>query len=166
MMKNLFLSLVLLLLFTACENKKDEDNLQATHDANIIAKAKAEVHAEYKIKKQQQIKTETRKKDTKLNQMGISMDKGTITIDTHKTKSFFNAFSEDMQAQIKNISNDLQKGILETKEAGISINKEHINIDLNKTKSLLDNWSRKINVFVKEFDDVAKSLDINTSKGK
>jgi len=164
-MKHLLFTLILLLSFTGCQDKENEAKKQAAHDAKIIAQAKAEVHAEVKAAqaaKQARIEAQ---KNTNLNQMGIGMNNGTLTIDTNKTKSFFNTLNQKMGVQMKKISDDLQKGIIDAKDEGIEVNDEHITIDLNKTKTLLEIWGKKIQVFVKEFDNVAKSLDMNTSKG-
>jgi len=164
-MKHLLFTLILLLSFTGCQDKENEAKKQAAHDAKIIAQAKAEVHAEVKAAqaaKQARIEAQ---KNTNLNQMGIGMHNGTLTIDTNKTKSFFNTLNQKMGVQMKKISDDLQKGIIDAKDEGIEVNDEHITIDLNKTKTLLEIWGKKIQVFVKEFDNVAKSLDMNTSKG-
>ncbi len=59
--------------------------------------------------------------------MGIHMGKDSITIDTNKTKAFFNDLSKKLNVQMKKISDDLEKGIIETKEAGVEIVKELIN---------------------------------------
>ena len=160
-MRHLLITLILLLSFTGCQNKEDDAKTQAAHDAKIIAQAKAEVHAEVKAK-QAHIEAQ---KNTNLNQVGIGMHNGTLTIDTNKTKNFFNALNKKMEVQIKKISDDLQKGIIDAKEGGIQMNDERITIDLNKTKTLLEIWGKKIQVFAKEFDNVAKNLDMNTSKG-
>ena len=95
--------------------------------------------------------------------MGINMEDGTITIDTIKTKDFFRDLNQKMGKQMTKLSDDMQKGIVETKEAGIEINEQHIHIDLNKTQDLLIDWGKKIQVFVQEFDEMAKTLELNTT---
>ena len=160
-MKHLLLSLTLLFSLTACQDKKNDAKAQATHDAQIAAQAKAEVLAEIEVKKKSE---EAEHKNKKLDQIGIVIDKGTITIDTNKTKDFLQQLSQNMEIQMQKISNDLQKGIIETEEAGININNEHINIDLNKTRNLLEDWSKKIQVFVNEFNKISNSTETNISK--
>ena len=64
---------------------------------------------------------------------------------------------------MKKLSDDLEKGVVERKEAGIEINEQHIHIDLNKTQDLLIDWGKKIQVFMKEFDEMAKMLEINST---
>ena len=91
------------------------------------------------------------------------MEKDSITIDTNKTKEFFNDLNKKWDVQMKKISDDLEKGIIETKEAGVEINEQHIHIDLNKTQNMLEDWGKKIQVFVEEFEDISKDLDNNTS---
>ena len=150
-MRYLLMSLILLLSFTGCEDKEQ----QAKHDAKIAQQARAELLAELEAKKDQNT--------SKLNNMGINMEDGTITIDTNKTKDFFRDLNKKMGEQMKKLSDDLEKGIVETKEAGIEINEQHIHIDLNKTQDLLIDWGKKIQVFVQEFDEIAKTLEINST---
>jgi exosome complex RNA-binding protein Rrp42 (RNase PH superfamily) len=165
-MKHLLFTLILLLSFNGCQDKDHDAKVQADHDAKVAAKARAEVHAQYQAQKAKDKAHLAAQKNTKLNQMGLDMHNGTITIDTNKTKSFFNALNKKMEVQMKKISNDLQKGIIDAKEEGIQVNDERITIDLNKTKNLLEVWGKKIQSFAKEFDEVAQTLDLNTSKGK
>jgi len=70
-----------------------------------------------------------------------------------------------MEIEMKKVSDDLQKGMIDLQEEGLQINDTQITIDLNKTKNLLEIWGQKIQAYAQEFDAVAKSLDINTSKG-
>ena len=154
LMRYLLMSLILLLSFTGCEDKEQ----QAKHDAKIAQQARAELLAELEAKKDLQDKN-----TSKLNNMGINVDDGTITIDTNKTKDFFRDLNKKMGEQMKKLSDDLEKGVVETKEAGIEINEQHIHIDLNKTQDLLIDWVKKIQVFVQEFDEIAKTLEINST---
>ncbi len=154
LMRHLLMSLILLLSFTGCEDKEQ----QAKHDAKIAQQARAELLAELEAKKDLPDKNAS-----KLNKMGINMEDGTITIDTNKTKDFFRDVNKKMSEQMKKLSDDLEKGIVETKEAGIEINEQHIHIDLNKTQNLLIDWGKKIQVFVQEFDEIAKTLEINST---
>ena len=103
------------------------------------------------------------KQNAQQNQMGIHMEKDSITIDTNKTKTFFNDLSKKLNVQMKKISDDLEKGIIETKEASVEINEEHIHIDLNKTHNMLEEWGKKIQVFVEEFDEISKNLENNNT---
>ena len=165
-MKHLLISLILLLTFTGCQDKENDAKKQAAHDAQIATQARAEVRAEYEAKQASQKAQIEAEKNTKLNQMGVEMHNGTITIDTNKTKKFFNTLSQKMEIQMKKISDDLQKGIIDAKEEGIQVSDERISIDLNKTKNLLEIWGKKIQSFAKEFDEVAQTLEMNTSKGQ
>lgn len=153
-MRYLFISLLLLLSFTGCEDKEQ----QAKHDAQIAQQARAQLLAELEAKKAQE-----KKENPKLNTMGISVEDGTITIDTNKTKDFFNTLGKKMDIQMKKMAEDMEKGIIENKEAGVEINEQHIHIDLNKTHDLLMNWGKQIQVFVQEFDEMAKTLEINST---
>ena len=178
-MRHLLLTLILLLSFTGCEDKKQlDEEAQAKHDAKIAQQTRAEVLAELQAGKLQvenvqkkviqeqalpEEKHSLEHKNAQLNQMGIHMEKDSITIDTNKTKEFFNDLSKKLDVQMKKISDDLEKGIIETKDAGIEMNEQHIHIDLNKTQNMLEDWGKKIQVFVQEFEDISKDLENNTS---
>jgi len=157
-MRHLFIALILVLSLTGCEDKEQQAKDQAKHDARIAQQAKAELLAELEAKKDAQ-----EKNDTKLTKMGITMNDGTITIDTNKSKDFFRALAKKMDTQIKKMGDDLEKGILQTKEAGIEINEQHIHIDLNKTQELLEKWGKKIQIFAEEFNEITKTLEINST---
>ncbi len=174
-MRYILFTLILILSLSGCEDKQQfSTDEQAKHDEALAKQVRAEVLAEFETKKieekkiQLQKATEAKKtfdaKNVPLNQIGIHMEKSSITIDTNKTKTFLNDLSQKLEVHMKKISDDLEKGIIDAKEAGIEINKEHINIDLNKTQNILEDWGKKIQVFVDEFDDVSKDLEKNTSK--
>lgn len=161
-MRHLLIVLMLLFSFTGCEDKEQLAKEQAVHDAKIAQQARAELLAELEAKKAQLQETN----ETKLSRMGVHMDDGIITIDTNRTKDFFKELNEKMAVQIKKISEDLEKGIIETKEAGIEMKEQHIHIDLNKTQNFLQEWGEKMQIFMQEFEDIAKNLDTNnTDKG-
>ncbi len=184
-MRYLLVTLTLLLSLSGCQDKKQlDEEAQAKHDAQIAKQVRAEVLAELQAEKvqkkeiqtqspteikppQTQIATEEKDsledKNAQLNQMGIHMGKDSITIDTNKTKAFFNDLSKKLNVQMKKISDDLEKGIIETKEAGVEINEKHIHIDLNKTQNMIEDWGKKIQVFVEEFDEISKNVENNTT---
>jgi len=155
------MSLILVLSLTGCEDKEQ----QAEHDAKIAQQARAELLAELKAKKER-----TDNNASKLHKMGITMENGSIIIDTNKTKDFFRELNQKMDVQMKKLSDDIEKGVVETKEAGIEINDQYIHIDLNKTQDLLTEWGKKIEDFMQEFDEMAQSLEANstnmTKKGR
>lgn len=157
-MRHLLMSLILLLSFTGCENKEQKAKKQAEHDAKIAQQARAELLAELEAKKDLPDNNAS-----KLHKMGITMEDGTIIIDTNKTKDFFREMNQKMGAQMKKLSDDMEKGIVETKEAGIEINEQYIHIDLNKTEDLLIEWGKKIQDFMQEFDEMAKTLETNST---
>ncbi len=186
-MRHILISLILLLSFTGCQEKEQQSSeAPAKHDSKTAADTRAEVLAEFEAEKKAQLaqvqateakikalkvspptKPQTEKEEDKLSNMGVKMDNDVITIDTNKTKTFLKDLSKRMEKQMKKISHDLDKGIIEAKEAGVDINNGHINIDLNKTQDLFESWSKKIQVFTNEFDNISKSLDTNsTEEGK
>ena len=164
LMRHLLITLIILLLFTGCEDKAKD---QAAHDNKIAQQAKAELRAEIEAEKaqaekeSQEASQETNEK--KLTRMGVNMNDGIITIDTNKTKDFFRDLNQKMAAQINKISDDMEKGIIEAKEAGVEMNEQHIHIDLNKTQNMLQDWGMKMQIFVQEIDKMAKTLETNES---
>ena len=155
-MKHILFSLILLLLFSGCQDKKEE---QAQHDAKIAQEARAELLKEQAEAKKKQEELE---KNNKFSKIGITSEDGKIIIDTNKTKSYFKDLAHQMKTKMDKMSKDLEKGIVKNEEAGIEMDETHINIDLNKTKHFLDTWAKKMQGFVKEFDNIAK--DFKTTK--
>ena len=96
--------------------------------------------------------------------MGVKMENGTITIDTNKTKDFLKEFSQKMHVQMKQVSDDLQKGVIDAQEGGVQINNGNINIDLNKTQTFFDAWSKTIEGYAKEFDAMTKAIENNSTE--
>ena len=152
-MRHILFSLIVLLLFSGCQDKKEE---QAQHDAKIAQEARTELLKEQAEAKKKQEELE---KNNKFSKIGITSEDGKIIIDTNKTKSYFQNLTHEMKTKMDKMSKDLEKGIVKNEEAGIEANETHINIDLNKTKSFLDTWGKKMQGFVKEFDDIAKEFD-------
>ena len=158
-MRHLLLSLLLLLTLSGCQDKEQQQKEQAKHDAQIAQQARTELLAQLEKEKQAQ-----EAKNNRFSHMGVKMDQGTITIDTNKTKDFLKDLGRRMNVQMKQVSDDLQKGIIDAQEAGVKVNNGNINIDLNKTQTLLDEWSKKIEGYVKEFDEIAKEIEDNRTK--
>jgi len=183
-MKILLLALSGLIIFTACNENKENERLikilkaektalstKILSQDSLIKKQQIEINAQiYKIKEQakaleivkiqKELEAKEKAKNDKLSKFGINIKNETISIDTNKTKDFFDTVSKSLEAKIKTLTTNIEKGIIDTKENGIDINKQHINIDLNKTKSFLETWGKKMQGFVKEFDDIAESMDI------
>lgn len=155
--KHILFSLILLLLFSGCQDKKEE---QAQHDAKVAQEARAE------LLKEQAKEQEALEKNNKYSKIGITSEDGKIIIDTNKTKSYFKDLAHQMKTKMDKMSKDLEKGIVKNEEAGIEANETHINIDLNKTKSFLDTWGKKMQGFVKEFDEIAKEFDAQNKTTK
>ena len=158
-MRHLLLSLLLLLTLSGCQDKEQQQKEQAKHDAQIAQQARTELLTQLEKEKQVQ-----EAKNNRFSHMGVKMDQGTITIDTNKTKDFLKDLGRRMNVQMKQVSNDLQKGIIDAQEAGVKVNNGNINIDLNKTQTFLDEWSKKIEGYVKKFDEIAKELEDNRTK--
>jgi hypothetical protein len=160
-MKHILFSLILLLSFSGCQDKKEE---QAQHDAKIAQEARAQLLKEQQAAEEAKKKQEEFEKNNKFSKIGITTEDGKIIIDTNKTKSYFQDLAHQMKTKMDKMSKDLEKGIVKNEEAGIEMNETHINIDLNKTKSFLDTWGKKMQEFVKEFDDIAKEFDTQIIK--
>ena len=163
-MRYLLFTLILLFSLSGCQDKEQEQKAQALRDVQIAKQAREALLAEQKALQESQGTQEAN--TSKLTQMGITVNNGVITIDTNQTKDFFNILGKNISAKIKKMTDDFEKGIIETNTSGIEISEEHINIDLNKTKSLIEDWNKKIKVFIEEFDTLAKEIETNaTIKG-
>jgi len=138
------------------ETKEAQEKLMAQEQAKKEAFLKENVQKEKEAKQTKQ--------NEKLSKVGITIKENTITIDTNKTKDFFENIGKKLGDKLKKITEDIQKGILEEKDAGVKIDETHINIDLNKTKDFLETWGKKMQGFVKEFDTMAKEMDIDTEQ--
>jgi hypothetical protein len=162
-MKHILFSLILLLSFSGCQDKKEE---QAQHDAKVAQEARAQLLKEQKAEAEAKKKQEELEKNNKFSKIGITSEDGKIIIDTNKTKSYFKDLALEIKSKLYKMSKDLDIGIVKNEEAGIEANETHINIDLNKTKSFLDIWGKKMQGFVKEFDDIAKEFDTQNKTQK
>lgn len=156
-MKHILISIAILLLLSGCQDAKEK---QAQHDATVAQEAREQLFEELKAKEMADQKAkEEKEKDSKLSQIGITIDKGVLTVDTNKTKGFLQDLGNKLENKMTAINKDLEDGTLSEKNAGVELNKTHINIDLNKTKSFLEDWSKKMQAFIKELDNIAKELD-------
>jgi uncharacterized protein YcfL len=146
---------------------KDEALQKARRETKIvqeklIAQEQAKKKAFLKEQSQKEKELKQTKQNEKLSKVGISIKENTITIDTNKTKDFFQNIGKKLGDKLKKITEDIQKGMIEEKDAGVKIDETHINIDLNKTKDFLEAWGKKMQGFVKEFDDMAKEMGRET----
>ena len=146
--------------------KAREENKMAQEKLLVAEKAQKQALIEtQKIKDEAQKHQENEGiKNTKLAPVGVEVDNHKITIDTQKTKDFFEQLSKTFEKKINKIAQDLEKGTLEEKDAGVKIDDTHINIDLNKTKEYLESWGKKMQDFVQAFDGIEKSMDTESDK--
>ena len=147
---------------------KEKALAKAREEARSI---QAKLLAEEKARKEAFLKAEARKAEAakhiatqqttnkKLSPVGIEIKENKITIDTNKTKDFFQQLGKNIEAKMTQLTQKLEKGIVDEKEAGVHIDDSHINIDLNKTKDFLETWGKQLQGFVKEFDNMAKEID-------
>jgi len=158
--------------------KAKEDALQKARLEAKIAKEKllaeeaSKKEAFLKMQAQKEKKEKASLKNEKLSKVGISIENSTITIDTNKTKDFFQNLSKALGNKLKKITTDIEKGMIDQQDAGVKIDDTHINIDLNKSKDFLEAWGKKMQEYVKDFDAMAKVIDVekkqleqNTIKG-
>ena len=158
--------------------KAKEDALQKARLEAKIAKEKllaeeaSKKEAFLKMQAQKEKQNRASQKNDKLSKVGISIENSTITIDTNKTKDFFQNLSKALGNKLKKITTDIEKGMIDQKDAGVKIDETHINIDLNKSKDFLETWGKKMQEYVKDFDAMAKEIDVekkqleqNTIKG-
>lgn len=150
------------------ELKAKDMALEKVREEALVAQAA--LLAQEKVKKEAFIEEQRQKKRTekqavqneKLSNIGINIDQNKITIDTDKTKDFFQKLTQGFEDKIRKITQDIERGVIDHKDAGVKIDENHIDIDLNKTKDFLELWGKKMQSFVKEFDTMAKEIDSST----
>lgn len=158
-MRSLFFSILLLFSFTACENRSET---QTQRDARIAQEAREALMAELKAKEEAEKKAH--EKNSTLFKIGISKEENVITIDTNKTKHFFEEIGEKLSKQMEQLSKEAEEGKFSHQEAGIEADEKHIVIDINKTESFLDKWIQKMQNFAKELDELLKAFDNQESQ--
>ena len=135
--------LILLLMFTAC-NEQEEST-------GAVTKVEKELTKEQKTKKVEAIK----EKDL-LQELGFEFNDDKIIIDINKTSNFFTKIEAEMTAKANEIESKIDNADINiTKGMGIEIEGNQIGIDLNKTQNMF----QQINVLMKNI-----FLDINSSK--
>lgn len=158
--------------------QKDALLIELKAKEKALAEARAEAKAaqnkllaKEKEKKEAFLKEEARKSEEakhsatqqsqnkKLSPVGIEIKENKITIDTNKTKDFFQQLGKNLEAKMTQLTQKLEKGIVDEKEAGIHIDDSHINIDLNKTKDFLETWGKQLQGVVKQFGSMTKEID-------
>lgn len=139
MKKAHLLLFILLLLFSACDEKK------------ASAERVKEVAQEQKVKKVE----EPKEKDL-LQKLGIEINDQKIVIDLNKSSTFLNNIEKEMTAKANEIESKIDNADINMTEGmGIVVEGDTIGIDLNKTKNMFE----EINVLMKDI-----LLDNNCSK--
>ncbi len=157
MIQKTIIAFVMILSFTACQ---DSNESQAKHDAKIVAEARSELRAELEKENQEKAKLKQIEieKNNSMAHIGITTNNGKLTIDTNKTKYFFQQMAKNLAEHADKFTKDLEKGEIDNKEAGIEMNNNHINIDIEKTKSFLEHWDKSIEGYAVEFKKITKSI--------
>ena len=136
MKKELFL--LILLLFTACEQGLETSNqLSTSNEKKELTKKEV---------------SEVKQKNL-LKELGFEVNGEKITIDMNKTTEFM----KNIETQIQNRANEIEHKIEEvdinfTNGLGVDVNGDRVMIDLNKTKDML----QQINILMKDI-----LLDVN-----
>ena len=150
---------------SGCQQKSSQE--QKAHDAKVAQQAREQLLKELEAKKEAEQEAVLKaKQQSRLAPMGVTTTPdGKIIIDTNKTKSYFKMMAQKMKAKADKLTKEMQQGIIEEKEAGVEVSDEKIVVDLNKTKGFMEKWVKKMEGFVKEMDEVAKTLDpeVNSS---
>ncbi|MDM5272530.1 hypothetical protein PGH07_10115 [Sulfurovum sp. zt1-1] len=137
--------------FNGCES-------QSERDSRIAKEAKAELLAELKAKEEAEKKAQKMyDANSTLLRMGISKKDGVITIDTNKTKNFFDHMGKQLTHEVKRFKKEFNEG----KGAGIEANETDIHIDLHKTENFLERWGEQMQEFANDLDAFSKELDNN-----
>jgi hypothetical protein len=141
MKKQKIVLFILFLLFTACNEKED----------NQVIKVEENLTKELKIKK-----VEAPKEKDLLGELGFDFKDDKIIIDINKTSNFFSKIESEMEAKAKEIEAKISSSDINITEGmGIELEGNQIGIDLNKTQNML----QQINVLMKDI-----FLDIKSSK--
>lgn len=130
--------------------------------AKLLEQEQEKKDAFLKEQLQKEKKAKEVAQNKKLSNVGINIDNNKITIDTDKTKSFFENLGKTLETKITKLTKEIETGIIHQDDAGVHIDKNNINIDLNKTKDFLELWGKKMQSFVKDFDTMAKEIDTPT----
>ena len=136
MKKELFL--LILLLFTACEQRtKSSNQLSTTNEKKELTKKEiSEV-----------------KQDKFLKELGFEVNGEKVTIDMNKTTEFMKQIEIEMHSRADEIEHKIEKADINfTKGLGIEIGDDRVDIDLNKTRNML----QQINILMKDI-----LLDVN-----
>ena len=136
MKKELFL--LILLLFTACEQRTESSNqLSTTNEKKELTKKEiSEV-----------------KQDKFLKELGFEVNGEKVTIDMNKTTEFMKQIEIEMHSRADEIEHKIEKADINfTKGLGIEIGDDRVDIDLNKTRNML----QQINILMKDI-----LLDVN-----
>ena len=133
MKKELFL--LILLLFTACEQRTEGSNqLSTTNEKKEVLEIK---------------------QDKFLKDIGFEVNGEKITIDINRTTEFMKNIENQMQSRANEIEHKIEEADINfTKGLGIEIGDDRVEIDLNKTRNML----QQINILMKDI-----LLDVNGS---
>ena len=132
------LFLLILLLFTACEQGTESSNqLNTSNEKKELTKKEV---------------SEVKQKNI-LKELGFEVNGEKITIDMNKTTEFM----KNIEIQMQNRANEIEHKIKEadinfTNSLGVDVNGDRVMIDLNKTKDML----QQINILMKDI-----LLDVN-----
>lgn len=148
-MKYLFYTLALCLALSGCDSKES----QSQHDAKVAKEAREQLLSELKAKEEAKKEKE---QNSSLYKFGITKEGSRITIDTNKTKTYFDEVAKTLSAQVNQFANEVKHG-----DAGIEADKSQITIDVNKTGRFLDNWAQKMQNFAEELDMLSASFEEN-----
>ncbi len=136
MKKELFL--LILLLFTACEQNMEGSN-QATTSNEKKELTKKEISEA--------------KQDKFLKELGFEVNGEKVTIDMNKTTEFMKQIEIEMHSRADEIEHKIEKADINfTKGLGIEFGDDRVEIDLNKTRNML----QQINILMKDI-----LLDVN-----
>ncbi len=136
MKKELFL--LILLLFTACEQRGEHSNqTSTTNEKKELTKKEASEVKEEKL----------------LKELGFEVNGEKITIDMNRTAEFMKKIEIEMHSRADEIEHKIEKADINfTQGLGIEVRQDRVAIDLNKTRDML----QQINILMKDI-----LLDVN-----
>ena len=134
------LLLIILLLFTACEEPTEGSTQASTTNEKqeLTPRERSEV-----------------KQDKFLKELGFEINGEKMTIDMNKTTEFMKKIEIEMHSRADEIEHKIEKADINfTQGLGIEIGEDRVAIDLNKTRNML----QQINILMKDI-----LLDVNAT---
>lgn len=132
--------LILLLLFTACDEKTETTTVEKEKISKVD-------RLNLKEKREEQIDLSTLNSEDILNKIGFDINGEKVTIDLNRTNEFIKKMEIEMHGRADEIERKIEDADINfSKGFGIDISDEKVSLDLNKTRDML----QQINILMKD----------------